>query len=78
MSYEQIAYTYDRLMEEMPYSEWLSFAKEGWRRYGLKPATLADLGCGTGSLAIPLALEGIQGNRHRPVGRYACRGAEQS
>jgi SAM-dependent methyltransferase len=59
MSYEQFAYTYDRLMEGMPYSDWLAFAKESWRKYGLVPRTLVDLGCGTGSLAIPLAIEGF-------------------
>lgn len=60
MSYEQFAYTYDRLMKEMPYEEWLRFAKEGWSRYSLTPSTLADLGCGTGSLAIPFAKEGLR------------------
>ncbi|MNI26640.1 Ubiquinone biosynthesis O-methyltransferase [compost metagenome] len=60
MSYEQFAYTYDRLMEDMPYKDWLRFAKEGWLSYGVKPSTVVDLGCGTGSLSIPLALEGIQ------------------
>lgn len=60
MSYEQFAYTYDRLMEGMPYEEWLRFAQEGWISYGVVPTSLVDLGCGTGSLAIPLASEGIQ------------------
>jgi SAM-dependent methyltransferase len=60
MSYEQFAYTYDRLMEGMPYEAWLRFAREGWSHYGLTPSTLVDLGCGTGSLAIPLSLEGIR------------------
>lgn len=60
MSYERFAYTYDRLMEGMPYGEWLRFVREGWQRFGIQPVTIADLGCGTGSLAIPLALEGYQ------------------
>jgi SAM-dependent methyltransferase len=59
MSYEQFAYTYDRLMEGMPYGDWLRFAREGWSRYGILPKSVVDLGCGTGSLAIPLAHEGF-------------------
>jgi ubiquinone/menaquinone biosynthesis C-methylase UbiE len=59
MSYEKFAYTYDRLMREMPYDDWLRFAQEAWAEYGLKPKSIVDLGCGTGSISIPLALEGL-------------------
>jgi len=57
-SYRQFASVYDRLMEEMPYAEWLSFARRCWEQYGM-PATVADLGCGTGNIAIPLAKAGF-------------------
>lgn len=60
MSYEQFAYTYDRLMNSMPYEAWLRFVKECFERYQIKPTTLVDLGCGTGNLSIPLAAEGFQ------------------
>ncbi|OBR65077.1 methyltransferase type 12 [Paenibacillus oryzae] len=57
-SYGQFALVYDQLMEDMPYADWLGFARECWSRYGM-PASVADLGCGTGSLAIPLARSGF-------------------
>jgi SAM-dependent methyltransferase len=45
-------------MEDMPYADWLRFARECWERYGI-PKTVVDLGCGTGSIAIPLARSGF-------------------
>lgn len=56
--YGQFAMVYDQLMEDMPYAEWLGFARESWSRYGM-PKTVVDLGCGTGSLSIPLARSGF-------------------
>lgn len=58
MAYGQFAGCYDRLMADMPYADWLAFVAECWQRYDKKPQTLADLGCGTGSLSIPLAEQG--------------------
>lgn len=58
-SYRQFASVYDRLMEEMPYSDWMSFARKCWETYGM-PRTVVDLGCGTGNLSIPLARSGFQ------------------
>jgi len=57
-SYGQFASVYDSLMEDMPYAEWLGFARASWNKYGM-PATVVDLGCGTGSLSIPLARSGF-------------------
>lgn len=56
-AYRKFAYVYDTLMEDMPYGRWLAFAEQAWERYG-KPLTVAELGCGTGSITIPLANEG--------------------
>lgn len=58
-AYGQFATVYDRLMEEMPYPDWIRFAGEAWSRLG-EPKVVADLGCGTGSIAIPLAQAGKQ------------------
>lgn len=41
----------------MPYPQWLTFVETAWSRLG-KPLTVAELGCGTGSLTIPLAAAG--------------------
>ncbi|RKP55172.1 class I SAM-dependent methyltransferase [Cohnella endophytica] len=57
-TYRQFAAVYDRLMEEMPYSDWMSFARRCWDKYGI-PKTVVDLGCGTGNLTIPLARSGF-------------------
>lgn len=59
MAYDRFASYYDRLMEEMPYPEWLDFLGQCWGKYG-RPQTIADLGCGTGSLSIPLAQQGYE------------------
>jgi SAM-dependent methyltransferase len=59
MRYGQFAYIYDRLMEDMPYPRWISFLRQCWDGSG-KPATLVDLGCGTGNISIPLAQSGLR------------------
>lgn len=56
-SYGKFAYVYDALMADMPYPDWLAFAETAWSKYG-KPRTVAELGCGTGSLTLPLAAAG--------------------
>jgi len=60
LAYEQFAYAYDRLMADMPYADWVRWTLERCRDYGVSPRTAVDLGCGTGSIAIPLAHEGMR------------------
>lgn len=63
MSYGEFALVYDRLMADMPYEEWLRFALESLERKGIKGgagALVVDLGCGTGSISIPLAARGYR------------------
>jgi SAM-dependent methyltransferase len=59
VAYNQFAHYYDRLMEEMPYADWLDFLRICWDKHG-QPQTIVDLGCGTGSIAIPLAQQGFE------------------
>jgi ubiquinone/menaquinone biosynthesis C-methylase UbiE len=58
MSYEQFAYAYDRLMADMPYPQWVAYAKRKWAQAGLTPRKIVDLACGTGNISVPLALMG--------------------
>ncbi|MFD1989428.1 class I SAM-dependent DNA methyltransferase [Paenibacillus nicotianae] len=59
LSYRKFAYVYDELMADMPYPDWLRFVREVWDKYGM-PRTVAELGCGTGSITIPLVNAGFQ------------------
>jgi SAM-dependent methyltransferase len=59
LAYEQFAYLYDRLMEDVPYTEWVRFANQFWSQTE-KPQSVVDLGCGTGNIAIPLAQTGLK------------------
>lgn len=58
MSYNEFASVYDKLMADMPYDRWLAWVEATWDRFG-KPKTAAELGCGTGTLTIPLAERGV-------------------
>ncbi len=57
--YGAFAYIYDRLMEDMPYGEWLGWLDAYWAAGGVRPERIVDLGCGTGTIAIPLAKSGL-------------------
>lgn len=59
MSYRKFAYVYDELMDDMPYPDWLRFVREVWDKYGM-PRQVAELGCGTGSITIPLVNAGFR------------------
>lgn len=43
----------------MPYPEWIRFAQTAWSHYGI-PRSVVDLGCGTGSITIPLVNTGYR------------------
>ena len=58
MAYQQMAYLYDKLMEDAPYDRWLEFTLDLFQRSGKDIRTVADLGCGTGVITRKLAKEG--------------------
>ena len=59
MAYEALAASYDRLTNDVPYEAVLAFYHEILDRYGCKPGSAVDLACGTGSMALLLAREGL-------------------
>ena len=59
MAYESLAASYDRLTNDVPYEAILAFYHQILDRYGLSPASAVDLACGTGSMAVLLAREGL-------------------
>ena len=59
MAYEALAAVYDRLTNDVPYGEILDFYRRVWGAYGLELTSAVDLACGTGSMALLLAKEGL-------------------
>ena len=59
MAYEALAAVYDRLTNDVPYEAVLEFYHRILETYGLRPASAVDLACGTGSMALLLAKEGL-------------------
>ena len=59
MSYEQFAYLYDRLMNDVPYDKWVELINKAASDYKVEGANLLDLACGTGELSIKLSQAGF-------------------
>ena len=59
-AYQALASSYDRLTNDVKYYAIVDFYKKILEREGLSPRTAVDLACGTGSVAILLAKEGMQ------------------
>ena len=56
--YEALAASYDGLTRDIPYEKYLRFFKSLLKQYGVKPKSVLDLACGTGSLSVLLAKSG--------------------
>ena len=59
-AYQNLASSYDRLTNDVDYAGWVDFAQAILDREGLKPRTVADLACGTGSATRILAERGYR------------------
>ena len=59
-AYENLAASYDRLTNDVDYEATVAFYRQILAREGLQPRTAVDLACGTGSVALILAREGLQ------------------
>jgi len=58
--YENLAFSYDRLTDDVDYEATVDFYYQILAREGLQPRTCADLACGTGSVTEILAKKGLQ------------------
>jgi len=58
-AYHALADSYDRLTNDVPYADVVEFYKQILVKEGLQPRTAVDLACGTGSVALLLAREGL-------------------
>lgn len=58
--YNDFAYIYDKLINDVDYKEWADYYFKIFQRYGLSPKLGLDLGCGTGNLTVELANRGIE------------------
>ena len=59
-SYENLADSYDRLTNDVDYEATVAFYNAILQKEGLHPRTAVDLACGTGSVAVLLARQGLQ------------------
>ncbi len=59
-AYEALAFSYDRLTNDVDYEATVAFYYEILKLEGLQPRTAVDLACGTGSVAAILARDGLQ------------------
>ena len=59
-AYRDLAVSYDRLTNDVDYAAVVAFYEKILDREGIHPRTAVDLACGTGSVAMLLAQNGLQ------------------
>lgn len=59
-AYHALAASYDRLTNDVDYEQTVLFYKQIMERENCHPRTAVDLACGTGSVALLLAREGLE------------------
>ncbi len=58
-AYHALAVSYDRLTNDVDYRKTVDFYYQILQKEGISPRTAVDLACGTGSVALLLAQEGV-------------------
>lgn len=56
--YDEFAFLYDYLMNQVPYDVWVDFIIEEFDQNERPIKLVCDLGCGTGNITLPLARHG--------------------
>ncbi len=56
--YDNFADVYDKLMYDVDYKAWADFIEGIFKKNGITPSIILDLGCGTGSFCIEMANRG--------------------
>ena len=59
-AYHALAASYDRLTNDVDYQQTVDFYKQIMKREGCDPRTAVDLACGTGSVTLLMARDGLQ------------------
>jgi len=59
-AYHNLAFSYDRLTNDVDYQATVDFYFQILQREGVAPRTAVDLACGTGSVALILAQKGLE------------------
>lgn len=58
LPYSRLAEIYDHVMRHVDYAHWASYVTSLFKRHKMKPESIFDLACGTGSLAMELHRRG--------------------
>lgn len=58
--YNDFAYLYDELINDVDYKKWVDYYFKIFQRYGLNPQLGLDLGCGTGNMTTELCRRGME------------------
>ena len=59
-AYEALACSYDSLTYDIPYEKMLDYMEALLQRHDVRPQSVLDLACGTGSMSVLLAKQGYQ------------------